>query len=63
MCEIRDFGDVPLPEANNNEQCIERITEFYDVIAESALGLFQLAVTIQLLEVFAGHCRSKIQTH
>ena len=26
---IRDLGDVPLPEANNNEQCIERIKQFF----------------------------------
>ena len=29
---IRDMGDVPLPEANDNEACIERITEFYRAI-------------------------------
>lgn len=28
-CRIHDLGDVPLPEANNNERSIERITEFY----------------------------------
>ena len=28
-CRINDLGDVALPEANNNEQCIERITNFY----------------------------------
>jgi guanidinopropionase len=28
-CRIHDLGDVPLPEANNNEACIERITQFY----------------------------------
>ena len=26
---IRDMGDVPLPEANDNEACIERITGFF----------------------------------
>ncbi|HSF93385.1 MAG TPA: arginase family protein, partial [Thermohalobaculum sp.] len=26
---VADLGDVPLPEANDNEACIERITEFY----------------------------------
>ena len=26
---IHDLGDVPLPEGNNNEACIERITDFY----------------------------------
>ncbi len=28
-CRIADMGDVPLPEANDNEACIERITDFY----------------------------------
>jgi guanidinopropionase len=28
-CRIGDMGDVPLPEANDNERCIERITDFY----------------------------------
>ena len=28
-CRINDLGDVPLPEANHNERCIERITDFY----------------------------------
>lgn len=27
--QIHDLGDVPLPEGNNNEACIERITDFY----------------------------------
>src|SRR5947209_11169526 len=29
-CRIRDLGDVPLPEANNNEQCIGRISRFFE---------------------------------
>jgi guanidinopropionase len=29
-CRIRDLGDVPLPEANNNEACIERIARFFE---------------------------------
>jgi guanidinopropionase len=28
-CRIHDLGDVPLPEANDNERCIERITSFF----------------------------------
>ena len=28
-CRIGDMGDVPLPEANDNERCIERMTTFY----------------------------------
>ncbi len=31
---INDLGDVPLPEANNNEKCIEEITNYFSVIAE-----------------------------
>jgi guanidinopropionase len=31
-CRIRDLGDVPLPEANDNEACIQRITDFYKKI-------------------------------
>ena len=33
--KINDLGDVPLPEANDNEKCIERITEYYDKIAKN----------------------------
>jgi guanidinopropionase len=32
---IHDLGDVPLPEANNNEQCIEDITNFYEKFAKA----------------------------
>ena len=28
-CRIGDMGDVPLPEANDNERCIERMTDFF----------------------------------
>ena len=28
MKKIHDLGDVPFPEANNNEKCIERISAF-----------------------------------
>ena len=33
--KIHDLGDVPFPEANNNEKCIERISEFYDYIEKA----------------------------
>ena len=33
--KIHDLGDVPFPEANNNEKCIERISSFYDKIANA----------------------------
>ena len=32
---IHDLGDVPFPEANNNEKCIERISAFYNQIEEA----------------------------
>jgi guanidinopropionase len=32
-CRIHDLGDVPFPEANDNERCIERITAFFERIA------------------------------
>ena len=35
ICDIRDLGYVPLPEANNNEKCIVHITEFCERIAEN----------------------------
>ena len=31
-CRVRDLGDVPLPEANNNEQCIKRVATFFDAL-------------------------------
>jgi len=33
--KIHDLGDVPFPEANDNEKCIERISSFYDHIEET----------------------------
>ena len=43
--KINDLGDVPLPEANNNERCIELITDFFSTIAYKicpSLGDIQL---------------------
>lgn len=34
-CRINDIGDVPLPEGNDNERSIERITQFYRRIDEA----------------------------
>ena len=33
--KIHDLGDVPFPEANDNEKCIERISAFYDHIEQA----------------------------
>ena len=44
--------------ANNNEQCIERITEFYDVIAESGVRPVSIggdhSITGGILQAIAG---------
>ena len=34
MVEVADLGDVAFPEANDNEACIERITEFFKGVDE-----------------------------
>lgn len=34
-CRIRDVGDVPLPESNDNEASIARITRFFEQVAEA----------------------------
>ncbi len=31
-CRIHDLGDVPFPEGNDNEKCIERMTAFFDKV-------------------------------
>ena len=55
---IADLGDVPFPEANNNERCIERINAFYRRIDEA--GAFPVSVggdhsiTGGILEAIAG---------
>jgi guanidinopropionase len=34
-CRIHDLGDVPLPEAMDNEKCVERISAFFGKVAEA----------------------------
>ena len=34
---IHDLGDVPLPEANNNEVSVAHIQDYYEIIDEAAL--------------------------
>lgn len=34
-CRINDLGDVPFPQANYNEHCIEQITSFFKNIADA----------------------------
>jgi guanidinopropionase len=35
VCRIHDLGDVALPRANDNEACIEDITDFYREVGEA----------------------------
>lgn len=35
QCTVHDLGDVPFPEANDNEKCIERISQFYSGIEKA----------------------------
>jgi guanidinopropionase len=36
-CRIHDLGDVPLPEAMDNEKCVERISAFFRDIADQGV--------------------------
>ncbi len=55
---IADLGDVPLPEANNNERCIEHITEFYKRIDEAGTRPVSVggdhSITGGILQAIAG---------
>lgn len=57
-CRIRDLGDVPLPEANDNEACIERITAFYREIDAAGARPVSVggdhAVTGGIMQAIAG---------
>ena len=57
-CRIHDLGDVPLPEANNNERCIEHITEFYRTIDAAGARAVSVggdhSVTGGILQAIAG---------
>ena len=49
--KIFDLGDVALPHANNNERCIEDITNFYTNIAKEKKYPFCILMPIQILSV------------
>jgi guanidinopropionase len=57
-CRIGDMGDVPLPEANDNERCIERITDFYQKIDRAGTRPVSIggdhAITGGILQAIAG---------
>jgi len=50
--KIHDLGDVPFPEANDNEKCIERIPTFMIISKKLKNQLYQLEEIIQLLEEY-----------
>ena len=58
QCEIHDLGDVALPEANDNEACIERITDFYKRIDQAGARPVSVggdhSVTGGILQAIAG---------
>ncbi len=39
-CSIHDLGDVPLPEANDNERSFKRITDFLNRLSDMGLTVF-----------------------
>ena len=57
-CRIADMGDVPLPEANNNERCIERITDFYSHLDKAGVRPVSVggdhAITGGIMQAIAG---------
>ncbi|MCP4469363.1 MAG: agmatinase [Gammaproteobacteria bacterium] len=57
-CRIGDMGDVPLPEANDNERCIERMTEFYRAIDKAGARPVSIggdhAITGGIVQAIAG---------
>lgn len=57
-CRIKDLGDVPLPEANNNEKSIERITDYYKHIDAARTPVVTIggdhSITGGILQAIAG---------
>ena len=57
-CRIHDLGDVPLPEAMDNEACVERMTTFYRAIADASTPVVSIggdhAVTGGIVRGLAG---------
>jgi guanidinopropionase len=57
-CRIHDLGDVPLPEANDNERSVERISAFFRGIGEAAARPVSIggdhAITGAIVQAIAG---------
>ena len=58
QCRIHDLGDVALPEANDNEKSIQRITDFYKSIDQAGVRPVSVggdhSVTGGILQAIAG---------
>lgn len=62
VCRINDLGDVPLPEAMNNEACIEKISAFFRTIGEAGARPVSIggdhSITGAIVQAIAGEgCR------
>ena len=57
-CRVADLGDVPFPEGNDNERCIERITDFYREIGAAGARPVSVggdhSITGGILQALAG---------
>ena len=58
LARIHDLGDVPLPEANDNERCIERISAFLDNVQKAGTRPLAIggdhSITGAILQAIAG---------
>ena len=60
--KIHDLGDVPFPEANNNEKCIERISAFYDLIEQAEKPVVSLVeIILRRWNCTSSYKNSKLQ--
>jgi guanidinopropionase len=57
-CRIHDLGDVPLPEAMDNEKCVERISAFFRAVADAGTAPVSIGgdhgITGAILQAIAG---------
>jgi guanidinopropionase len=58
QCRIHDLGDVPLPEAMDNEKCVERISAFFKTVADAGASPVAIGgdhgITGAILQAIAG---------
>jgi guanidinopropionase len=58
QCRIHDLGDVPLPEAMDNEKCVERISAFFRKVADTGAKPVSIGgdhgITGAILQAIAG---------